>query len=332
MKTEIRAIVAIFVVAAFAFGSVSGVAHSWYSDEEKATVTVETGIIAINGVLGADGGSSIDIASPREAFIKNLTPDQSKNLRYTISNDTNVSNVLYRMYYIVEIIANIDCVVKIKVKDPITTSGEPTGSSIINEQTIIESSTVYIHGDENSGQSTRISDGVYYPIEISCDPISSSTSPSPSVSIALSFIVEAYRFSHVFTKPNHIGSGGAINYTNTSSESTFKGTIPGWDDGFGPIGYIDADITFSAGAISGPGPFVVKNTGDLAHCTISFSGVSLLSEKYVIVSLAPIITGYTISKITQGTTELYNGGSSSLNYITFKISSLDSIVITAVSS
>lgn len=184
MKTEIRTIVAILVVAAFAFGSVSGVAYSWYSDEEKATVTVETGIIAINGVLGAEGSSSsIDIASPREAFIKNLKPGECKNLRYTVSNDTNVSNVLYRMYYIVEIIDNTDCEIKIKVNDPITTSGGSTGSSIINEQTITVGSTVYIYGGEEFGYSTRISGGVYYPIEISCNSISSSTSPSPSVSI-----------------------------------------------------------------------------------------------------------------------------------------------------
>lgn len=310
MKTEIRAIVAILVVAAFAFGSVSGVAHSWYSDEEKATVTVETGIIGIYGqITNSTGGSSHSHVSDRELFVEFTKGYSSTTLsaNYSVTDCTTVTEVKYRMYYVVEVLFGDGSSVNILINN--------SKGSEISQLTIDDSNQTkyvygYVYGNDNSGY--NISPRGEYGIKISCTP------SSTNVKVSFSIIVEAYSSGHNFTTPNHIGYNGKIVFTglNKSSELTFKGTIPSMDNDLWQ-GYIDADITFSAGAISSDSsatsdttvdPAVKNMSSDLTECIIRFVGINLTDNGKVIVSLASKISKFDIIEIKQGGSILYNGG------------------------
>ena len=143
MKAEMKAVVASIVVIALALTAVSGITYSWFSDEEKATIDVTTGVIDIKSTgatIAINDGAPVSFDFVKDeptavALSTPLKPGDVISVKYTTENNSTIDAFLI-----------IDCNLNVFTgKQTISTEVKSEGSAVapVSGHYVLSKDTTY---------------------------------------------------------------------------------------------------------------------------------------------------------------------------------------------
>ena len=94
MKNQTKAVIASIVVIALALTAVSGITYSWFSDSEKANITVSTAVVDYEAIFGAsETSTNMKIEKVQEGVftISNLAANANGTITCSVTNHSTIA-------------------------------------------------------------------------------------------------------------------------------------------------------------------------------------------------------------------------------------------------
>lgn len=91
MKNQTKAVIASIVVIALALTAVSGITYSWFSDSEKANITVSTAAVNYEATFKTDTPTNMTISGENGVYvISNLAANASGTITCNVTNKSTI--------------------------------------------------------------------------------------------------------------------------------------------------------------------------------------------------------------------------------------------------
>ena len=92
MKNQTKAVIASIVVIALALTAVSGITYSWFSDSEKANITVSTAVVDYDATFKTDTPTNMTISGENGVYtISNLAANASGTITCSVTNNSTIA-------------------------------------------------------------------------------------------------------------------------------------------------------------------------------------------------------------------------------------------------
>ncbi len=91
MKNQTKAVIASIVVIALALTAVSGITYSWFSDSEKANITVSTAVVNYEATFETGAATNMKISGDKGVYvISNLAANASGTITCNVTNKSTI--------------------------------------------------------------------------------------------------------------------------------------------------------------------------------------------------------------------------------------------------
>ena len=91
MKNQTKAVIASIVVIALALTAVSGITYSWFSDSEKANITVSTAVVDYKATFNTGTPTNMTISGENGVYtISNLAANASGTITCNVTNKSTI--------------------------------------------------------------------------------------------------------------------------------------------------------------------------------------------------------------------------------------------------
>lgn len=232
MKAQTKAITASIVVIALVLSAVSGITYSWFSDSEKAEISVSTAKVYYDASFDAesvDGEGSI-AGEGNKFIISNLAAAQKYSIGIKIQNDSTIKTV-YRIYVTYENessgLADYD------LKNIFV-----NGKNLLDNREIVIDDWTTIAVNQNPKDSTVI---ITTPDTYGSDAPAGWDNESIKSGLTLSVIVEAYQSTYKY--PVSIDGVGYSSISEAIAAAETGATITLMTNVHEPISIKDKEIT-----------------------------------------------------------------------------------------
>ena len=92
MKNQTKAVIASIVVIALALTAVSGITYSWFSDSEKANITVSTAVVDYEATFNTGTPTNMTISGENGVYaISNLAANASGTITCSVKNNSTIA-------------------------------------------------------------------------------------------------------------------------------------------------------------------------------------------------------------------------------------------------
>lgn len=92
MKNQTKAVIASIVVIALALTAVSGITYSWFSDSEKANITVSTAVVDYGATFKTGTATNMTISGQNGVYaISNLAANASGTITCSVTNNSTIA-------------------------------------------------------------------------------------------------------------------------------------------------------------------------------------------------------------------------------------------------
>ena len=92
MKNQTKAVIASIVVIALALTAVSGITYSWFSDSEKANITVSTAVVDYEATFEIGTATNMKIDGQNNVFtISNLAANANGAITCNVTNNSTIA-------------------------------------------------------------------------------------------------------------------------------------------------------------------------------------------------------------------------------------------------